>query len=529
MTKMKKRTQKVLSLLLAMVMLLGLVACGSTEEESAKPTEAAPVEAQPTEAEVAAPSWSNDDTAEITILMSGDATPNEDNLTLQEIEKRTNTKINMIFTSHADKATKLSTLIAAGDMPDLVFVNAADAIDLKEAGMLAEVGDLLQTVAPNVIKETEGLLEQVPLNNDGVYMVPNANVGHATNVVIRTDWLKNLGLEMPTDLESFAEVMHAFTYDDPDGNGVDDTFGVSLNLTTISSINTSCSNIFGAFGIAKYRPMVMEDGTVTTWLKHPNFLKAIEYIKGLIDDGVCEPDYVTIPNLSMFEKLWTGTSGCIEWEAVGPTNNWYPGRYTEDPLPTFGFTTLTGPDGQCGTAAVYQNTTQGWVFSAECENLEGAARIANFLMTEEGSDLLYLGVEGVMYNWVDKEAGTTERIGQYADDASHRAEGGCCYFQMFTPQNNAEFRTLNAQTREGSTLARENAIDWAYIPMVSTVYAEYGADMDQLTKEMVAELLTSTPVDKLQEVYDEYIAEWEAIGGAEWEEEVTQQWNDMHK
>ena len=43
--------------------------------------------------------------------------------------------------------------------------------------------------------------------------------------MIRQDWLDNLGLDMPETFEEFKEVMRAFTEDDPDGNGVDDTYG----------------------------------------------------------------------------------------------------------------------------------------------------------------------------------------------------------------------------------------------------------------------------------------------------------------
>lgn len=45
----------------------------------------------------------------------------------------------------------------------------------------------------------------------------------------RKDWLENLGLESPTDWESFCNMLYAFTYNDPDGNGKDDTVGLFLD------------------------------------------------------------------------------------------------------------------------------------------------------------------------------------------------------------------------------------------------------------------------------------------------------------
>lgn len=41
----------------------------------------------------------------------------------------------------------------------------------------------------------------------------------------RYDWLQNLGLEEPKTVEDLVNMFLAFTNDDPDGNGEDDTYG----------------------------------------------------------------------------------------------------------------------------------------------------------------------------------------------------------------------------------------------------------------------------------------------------------------
>lgn len=535
----RNKAVKLWSVLMAAVMTAGLTACGndagasqpasdsvesSSAEEEQKETSSTELSSEETPEEK---TWTDDNTQEVTIMMLGDNTPDEDNIVIQALEEKTDTQINIIYVPTSDYNTKLNSMVAAETLPDIFWCgDMVAAEDYRKAGYLANVEEVLNAVAPNVVEETKDIIRDIPVNKDGIYLIPNMNKGYGSNICIRTDWLKNLNLEMPTDLESFAAVMHAFTYDDPDGNGQDDTFGYSFSLENMRGNGKNGQGLFGAFGIAKGRPMEMEDGTVTTWVKHPEFLNAMKYVKSLIDDGVCEPDYVSIPQINMFEKLWNGTSGCMEWECVGPTNNWMPGRYVEDPAPEFGFATLKGPDGKFGNVAVYNNTSVGWCFSAESKNLEGAARIADYCMSEEGSDLLTLGVEGVMYNWIDKEAGTIEYLGEYTDTATHRAAGGYCYYTLFRPFSNAEFRTLNAQTREGTTEAWSQGIDWVNLREVSQVYTDYGADMDQIINEMFAELLT-TDEDKMQEVYDNYIQEWENAGGSDWEAEVTQLWKEQ--
>lgn len=472
--------------------------------------------------------WTNDENSELTILCITDNIPNENNMVLEKLRELTGVKLNIIAVMGEDYPTKLNAMIAAGDVPDIFYCpSLTDSIAFKEAGIIANMEDVLNAVAPNVIEETKDIIRSVQVNKDGIYMVPNANIGYPTNLCIRTDWLANLGLEMPTDLDSFAKVMHAFTYDDPDKNGKDDTFGLCWYWGAFTGKNEAFSTIFGAYGIPKCRPIEL-DGKVTTWVKHPKFMDAMKYIRALVDDGVGEPEYMTLVQLDAFAKLWNGVAGAIEWECVGPTNNWMPGRYTEDPVPTFDFAVLKGPDGEYGSAAIIPSLASGWMFSATSKNLEGAAKVANFCMSEKGSELLRLGVEDVMWKWVDKENGKIEYLGEYADSATIRANGGYVYWRMFIPKNNAQDRTLNKQTQEGVALARTMMIDWCNIQGVMESQVQYGADMDQVINEMLAELLTCD-VSEMDAVYEEYIAEWENAGGKAWEDEATALWAEENK
>jgi len=48
-------------------------------------------------------------------------------------------------------------------------------------------------------------------------------------MIIRQDWLDNLGLKAPTNMDEFEAVIKAFTEDDPDGNGQKDTYGFTYS------------------------------------------------------------------------------------------------------------------------------------------------------------------------------------------------------------------------------------------------------------------------------------------------------------
>ena len=56
--------------------------------------------------------------------------------------------------------------------------------------------------------------------------------------IIRTDWLKNLGMEMPTTIDELHDILYAFTYNDPDQNGANDTIEVSMSDSELKNDST---------------------------------------------------------------------------------------------------------------------------------------------------------------------------------------------------------------------------------------------------------------------------------------------------
>jgi putative aldouronate transport system substrate-binding protein len=492
-----KEMKKVVNVFLAALLLVSLAACSKKVESAKGP-------------------------AKVTIFMDGNNVVESPNIVLDALGKATNTEIDMIWVTSNDREAKLNALLAGGTLPDIFKTDVATATELKEAGLLADVSKLLPTMAPNILADVGNILSVCPVNNDGTYMIISGRKEWADQLGLRTDWLKNLGMELPTDLDSLYDVFYAFTYNDPDKNGKNDTYGLAAALDTGGHPFRSFSAIFGAYGIPRYSTIILQDGSLTTWVKHPEFVSAITYIRRLIAEGLAEPDWATIPYVDHVHKLWNGVAGAIECEAVGTTNNWYPARYVETPTPTFDFPIISGPGGIHGVPSVYSDYSSGFVFSAKAD-LEACLRVANFCCSIEGSDLLTLGVENEMYRWVDKSNGEVEYLGKYADPTTHRANGGYNYARLFIPINNAVLRTLNRQTQEAVAKAWANGLpNNANVIAPLQTRIDYGADMDQVIKEMYAELLGTK--ENVNTVYARYIREWETAGGTAWEKEVNEAW-----
>ena len=65
-------------------------------------------------------------------------------------------------------------------------------------------------------------------------------------IIFRQDWLDKLGLKYPETLDDMKNVLIAFTNNDPDGNGKNDTYGYTAEKPSSSSGVTPFDWVFFA-------------------------------------------------------------------------------------------------------------------------------------------------------------------------------------------------------------------------------------------------------------------------------------------
>lgn len=456
--------------------------------------------------------------ASLTVMMFGDNTPTVTNPVKRALEDKLGVDLTYIYVPEKDYAAKLNTLIASRTLPDIFWVdgNVMDAVEFRDQGMLLKMDKLLKSDGANIMAEVGPILKNAPINRgDGIYAVIPASLDYTSNLSVRTDWLARLKLKMPTNLDELYKVLYAFTYNDPDGNGKKDTIGY---VGTMANLRTF-EHIFGAYGICVDKPFLQKDGTVTTYMKAPLYLDAIKYLRKLYQDGILDPDFVTLPLMSSFEKLWTGRTGIFDFQNVGTTNNWMPGRYTEkNPIPTFGFTVIAGPGGHGGAIKQYPRYTYYNCISSTSKYPEKAMQYLNYLYGAEGDELTYLGIEGLHYEWVDKDNGKYKLLGKFTDQATYRADGAYVYARMF-PLLNTEVRTLNKQTREGQAFARENSIEYPKIIANLKTTSDFGPQLANITKEAFAQLIVTK--GNIDNEYAAFVKRWNDEGGLAYEKEAT--------
>jgi putative aldouronate transport system substrate-binding protein len=512
---MKQSKTRFLSVAVALLFLFTLAACQGETTTTTGTT--AP--AGTTQTTTAAPTTTEATTTEprdpvtITSLHSEVTVPVEEPSIVLKVRELTGVNWEPMLVGPADEQTKLNSLIAARDLPDLFAFDIIKGQEYIQSGILTQLDDLLAEYGPDIL-ENRGEYLASGLNSPGeTWGIPWAP-GYHNALAVRTDWLDNVGLDMPETLDEFYDVLSAFTNEDPNQNGENDTIGMAANIL----YPIMWEPVFGAYGIA-YKLPVLVDGVVTSHLLHPDYLNVIEYFRTLYQEGLMEPDFATMPQMSTLEKLWNGTYGVIGFTPVGTTNNWMPGRYVEDPPPTFGWAIIKGPEGKGGFNQVYPDTYYG--LASTCEEPEEAMKLANFLGSPEGDELLYLGIEGKHFEWIDEEAGAYEYLPPYDDSATQRADGGFIFWSMFKRWNdNAEIRTMNEITREGLELSLNNPVEDAYIFEQPAIAAELGNTLTDIEDEALANLVITT--GNVEAEYEAYVQRWLNEGGEVWQQQATE-------
>ncbi|MGG6311959.1 extracellular solute-binding protein [Paenibacillus macerans] len=448
----------------------------------------------------------------VTILMKRETEFPEDNPVIEEIRKRTGVNVQVESVVTADYGNRLNTLIVSGNAPDIFEISKTSLKEMAENDVIMPLDDVLASNGSNMLENKGEYMKGPATVDEKIYGIPYGWFpGNA--LAIRKDWLDNLGLQVPTTLEEYENVLRAFVNDDPDGNGLNDTIGLGVAF----GANQTWTHLFTAFGVPFTR-QVLVDGKVVPWMLAPGYLDAVKYINKLYKEGLIDPEFATVPALQSYEKVWNGKVGAYNFNADGITQNWLT-RYVEDPKPEFVYTVIKGPNGQGGyLKPVFEDSDPYTVISSKAKHPEAAMKVLDFLVSEEGYTLTWAGLEGVHHKRNDK--GEFEWIPPYDDAEQLRSEGGYVYSRIMYRIGGLRDQLFNKVTLEARKMALENTIDDVYIYEVPEIQQEVGTILNDMETEFRMVAITSN--GDLDAMYEDFKKKYLAEGGSKWIEQATE-------
>lgn len=322
-----------------------------------------------------------------------------------------NLQLTALPSSANDQDQKINAAAAANALPDLFMVERPTWLRLVEQGLLADVDDMYAQMPNRTTHYNADSKLFTTIDGKSYGLASPSSMVRNEGVLIRKDWLDKLGLKVPTTLDEFMNVMKAFTFNDPDGNGKNDTWGYGAFIEIYSDAEVLGRRMepwMGAFGCAGTWNMTKERPGLK--VLQPEYFDAISWVKKMCDEKVIDPNWLTYKK-DDFRAAWKqGRFGIMREQnaALGAKNNYAP---FDKNFPKGEWMVIDAPKGPKGQQAAGNYSTNFRIYAvsekaASEGKKEAIAKMLNW-MSDEGPDggyyLLGWGKEGV--NFVRDAAG----------------------------------------------------------------------------------------------------------------------------
>lgn len=324
----RRFVKKRVSLLLVLVMLTGmLAACGGGNKEKA---------------EGASENYDPNSKLELTWLNVLHTASPPTAVIKDKIEEYTNSKISFNWVPDASKEERITTALASGELADIVtltmMTNSSVRSSLK-SGLFWDVSSYIDEYEN--LKNIPDEVRKAASIEGGLYGVPFQKNLARSGFIIRQDWLDNLGLKVPTTLDELYEVARAFTEDDPDGNGKNDTVGFGDRSDLRYSSFKLISSAFGTPNGWK----VDDSGKFTPEFDTPEYMDTLNYSRKLYENGYMSKDFAVTAKTDQQQQFAQGKTG-IYTGMIDITNLKKMGEGIQDNMKLVPVNKISKGDGQ---------------------------------------------------------------------------------------------------------------------------------------------------------------------------------------
>ncbi len=464
---MKKKLVSIL--LVSALAASALTGCGggSGESQQTQTTDSSSGETSDTEGDTAG-TESTEGSGEIKEFTAFFAVPgteiNDDNEIQQIIAEKTGAKCKETWLTGQSDSEAVGTLIASGEYPDFIE-GGSGTLQLYEAGALVALDDYLDNY-PNIkALFTEQQWDQLRQDDGKIYWIPQFScIKNKESVCTHNDeafWIQTRVLkwadypEIKT-MDQYFDLIEAYNEANPTME--DGTPNIPYTIL--------CEDwrYFCLENAPQFLDGYPNDGSV---IVDPDTLKVIDYnttptakryfqkLNEEYKKGIVDPESFTQTYDEYIAKVSTG-------RVLGMIDQWWDFAYTAGdairqqgldaegcnyvPLP---ITIEEGIQNQWHNSGGVLNVSSGLAITVSCEDVEGALKFVDDLLSQEIHNLRSWGVEGVDYNVLDNGefSRTPEQVAQ-ASDAAYKASHLCTY-SYFPQYSGMSDDGINANKPEG--------------------------------------------------------------------------------
>ena len=448
--------------------------------------------------------------------------------------------LNYVWTTPvAQYEQKLNITAASGDLPDVFSVNATQLKQLVDDGALHDMSAVYDSHAAAFTKDVmtqDGGNALLSATFDGKLMaIPKmgSGIGNSNVLWIRSDWLNNLNMPAPTSMADLRGLIRAFTHDDPDGNGENDTFGLALNKD-LWGMFASLEGFFNGHG-AYPNMWIEKNGRLESGNVQAEMRDALLTVQDLFREGCIDPEFGV-------KDGWT-VGGDVSQDKIGImygffwNMGWLSDAKTANPGMEWIPYAIVGEGGAQALVQVPFAVNTYYVVSADCKNPEALVKMLNLQLEKtygataepdkynvdaSGNPIFeypFIYCEPPLKNLDaqiavsaaletgDTAALNAEQTGYYEQIVAYRANESENYAanwgaeMMYGPDGS--LAVLNRYVRENKVY------DNRYFGPATETMTQVDAILSQSQLQIFTEIILGADIDR----FDQYVLDWYALGG----------------
>ncbi len=472
------------------------------------------------------------DLAEITFMApsyyGGELTKDGADQIIAAYEEFTNTRVTWRFEASdtygdtfgltlMDRSNMPMVLSATGSITGTV-INAAKDGAFWDLTSYIESGDY-----PHLAQIPSGVLDSLTVDGMVIALPKSREIGRY-GFSYREDWAEAVGItEAPQTIDDVYNMLWAFTYEDPDGNGKQDTYGMEMTKYT-----GPWDIIQTWFGVGN--GWVEKDGDLVPVHETEEYKEALDWMRKIYADGLVRSDWFTVESSEWGNGCKAGTAGVYIDTLDGARRIWDYFVTSNVASVVDSSTTasmnLVGPiEGKTLATSGYNGyfliTKDG---AKTEEDLKNCLWFLDQMSTDEMVTLADYGIEGLTYD-LDEDGGVVMKEGLELANYPHQGlNQACTYYGVNEDRLTVTQNERQVAQADAYAICREVAVfnpASTYLTN-SEAYANYGTIISQTIDDARTQYICGT-ID--WDGFQAAVKTWEDQGGAAVKEEVNEQYH----
>jgi putative aldouronate transport system substrate-binding protein len=476
----------------------------------------------------------------------------ESNLYTKSYEKDLGIKLKYQWTVPVEQFDqKLNVSIAAGDLPDIMWLKNKQLTDMAENDMLYDLTELFEKYASPLTKSIM-LQDQASFNTAKIggklMALPHTSsaIDGLPMLYVRTDWLTKLGLSEPKTMQDVLAIAEAFTKKDPDGNGKDDTFGMAFTKSFLTDSHFGSSGFFAGFHAYAGKWIKDASGKLVYGSIQPEVKTALKQMQDMYSQGLLDKEFGVKDRAKVTESVAAGKVGLFYGTMSAPLSIAQK-NVDNDPNAEWKSVQLVSADGRVAAPIGKMPITRYYAVSKNSKNPEAIIKILNYGIEKsygENADLEFgvnknnisvfqyglVGADPARKN-LDAHLKTLEAIAKNDPSKLSTEEKG--YYDRildFRKGNRKNWGTERVFGTPGSFdvineyVKANNMIYDGFYGAPTPTMVEKNASLQKLEEEVFTKIVMGQSLDTL----DKYIEDWKKLGGDQITKEINE-WAEKNK